>query len=296
MSYNRVRFYVELGGSMELRFYKLHGLGNDMIVIDDREGRIAPYDMPRVARKLCNRRLGVGGDCLLVAKDSDFADIAMLVYNSDGTQAQMCGNGIRCFSRIVYEEGWIPYDGFTVETLSGIKRPQLLLKDGEVMSVRVDMGVPSFLTGDVPMEVDCEEFIRRPISAAGREFIATAVNTGIPQLVVFVDDVRSLDIEKYGLPLEHDEHFPEKTNVSFAEVENRRSVILRTWERGCGATLCCGTGATAVAAACMKSGLTDRIVNVRVPLGSLRIEWDGENNIYMSGPAERVFDGKAFID
>lgn len=280
---------------MELNFYKLHGLGNDMIVIDDREDRISPAEMPRAARKLCNRRLGVGGDCLLVAKKSDIADIAMLVFNSDGTQAQMCGNGIRCFSRIVYEEGWIPYDGFTVETLSGVKRPQLLLMDGKVMAVRVDMGVPSFLTGDVPMDVGTEEFIRQPIVSADREFISTAVNTGIPQLVVFVNDVRSLDIEKYGLPLEHHEFFPEKTNVSFVEVEDRRSVILRTWERGCGATLCCGTGATAVAAACMRSGLTDRIVNVRVPLGSLRIEWDGEHNIYMSGPAERVFDGRTII-
>ena len=245
---------------MEQYFYKLHGLGNDMIVIDDRGGRIAPYDMPRVARKLCNRRTGIGGDCLLVAKNSDSADIAMLVYNS-----------------------------------SGIKRPQLLLMDGVVKSVRVDMGVPDFLTGDIPMDTDLEEFIRQPIVSADREFIATAVNTGIPQLVVFVNDVRSLDIEKYGLPLEHHELFPEKTNVSFVEIEDRRSVILRTWERGCGATLCCGTGATAVAAACIRSGLTDRIVNVRVPLGSLRIEWDGVNNIYMSGPAEKVFEGSIRI-
>lgn len=280
---------------MEIKFCKLHGLGNDMIVIDDREDNITPAEMPRIARKLCNRRLGVGGDCLLVAKKSDAADIAMLVYNSDGTQAQMCGNGIRCFSRVVYESGWIPFDGFTVETLSGIKRPQLLLLNGEVKAVRVDMGVPDFLTGDIPMDTDLEEFIMQPIVSAGREFTATAVNTGIPQLVVFVDDVRSLDIEKYGLPLEHHELFPEKTNVSFVEIEDRRSVILRTWERGCGATLCCGTGATAAAAACIRSGLTDRVVNVRVPLGSLRIEWDGENNIYMSGPAEKVFEGTALV-
>ncbi|MBO6060547.1 MAG: diaminopimelate epimerase [Clostridia bacterium] len=276
---------------MEKKFYKLHGLGNDMIVIDDRENAISPAEMPRVARRLCNRRTGIGGDCLLVAKESEIADIAMLVYNSDGTQAQMCGNGIRCFSRVVYEAGWIPCDGFTVETLSGVKRPQLLLMDGKVMAVRVDMGVPAFLTGDIPMDCGMEEFIRQPITAAGREFTATAVNTGIPQLVVFTDDVRSLDIEEYGLPLEHHEYFPEKTNVSFVEVEDRRSVVLRTWERGCGATLCCGTGATAVAAACIRSGLTEKVVNVRVPLGSLRIEWDGETNIYMSGPAELVFTG-----
>lgn len=280
---------------MEKYFYKLHGLGNDMIVIDDRDESIPPYDMGRVARKLCNRRTGIGGDCLLVAKNSDVADIAMLVFNSDGTQAQMCGNGIRCFSRVVYESGLIPYDGFTVDTLSGIKRPQLLLMDGEVKAVRVDMGVPSFLTGDIPMDIDMEEFIMQPIVSADREFIATAVNSGIPQLVVFVDDVRSLDIEKYGLPLEHHELFPEKTNVSFVEIENRRSVVMRAWERGCGATLCCGTGATAVAAACIKSGLTDKVVSVRVPLGSLRIEWDGESNIYMSGPAEKVFEGKVII-
>ncbi|MBO4848216.1 MAG: diaminopimelate epimerase [Clostridia bacterium] len=280
---------------MEKYFYKLHGLGNDMIVIDDRDNAIAPYDMPRVARKLCNRRTGIGGDCLLVAKSSDIADIAMLVYNSDGTQAQMCGNGIRCFSRVVYETGMIPFDGFTVDTLSGIKKPQLLLMDGEVKAVRVDMGKPNFLTGEIPMDVDTEEFVRQPITAAGREFIATAVNTGIPQLVVFVDNVRKLDIEKYGLALEHHEFFPEKTNVSFVEIEDRRSVVTRAWERGCGATLCCGTGATAVAAACIKSGLTDKVVSVRVPLGALRIEWDGENNIYMSGPAEKVFEGKVII-
>lgn len=276
---------------MQQTFYKLHGLGNDMIVIDDREERISPEEMPRVARKLCNRRTGIGGDCLLVAKKSDIADIAMLVYNSDGTQAQMCGNGIRCFSRVVFESGWIPYDGFSVETLAGIKKPQLLLKDGAVMSVRVNMGKPSFLTGDIPMISDFDEFIMQPITVCGREFTATAVNSGIPQLVVFVDDVRSLDIEKYGMALEHHEVFPEKTNVSFVEIEDRRSVIMRAWERGCGATLCCGTGATAVAAACIKSGLTEKVVNVRVPLGSLRIEWDGEGFIYMSGPAEKVFEG-----
>lgn len=277
---------------MEKYFYKLHGLGNDMIVIDDRDGAIPPYEMPRAARKLCNRYTGIGGDCLLVAKNSDSADIAMLVFNADGTQAQMCGNGIRCFSRIVYETGMIPHDGFTVETLSGIKRPQLLTMDGEVKSVRVDMGVPSFLTGDIPMDCDMDEFIMQPIRSLDREFIATAVNTGIPQLVVFVDNVRSLDIEKYGTPLEHNELFPEKTNVAFVEVTDRRTVILRSWERGCGATLCCGTGATAAGAACIKSGLTDGIVSVRVPLGALRIEWDGEHNIFMSGPAERVFEGK----
>lgn len=280
---------------MQKYFYKLHGLGNDMIVLDDRGCDIPDHEMPRVARKLCNRRTGIGGDCLLVAKNSDIADIAMLVFNSDGTQAQMCGNGIRCFSRVVYEAGWIPYDGFTVETLSGVKRPQLLLMDGEVKSVRVDMGVPSFLTGDIPMDTDMEEFIRQPIVSADREFIATAVNTGIPQLVVFVDNVRTLDIEKYGLPLEHHKLFPEKTNVSFVEIEDRRSAVLRTWERGCGATLCCGTGATAVAAAAIRSGLTDKVVSVRVPLGTLRIEWDGVNNIYMSGPAEKVFEGTVTI-
>ena len=281
--------------AMIKRFYKLHGLGNDMIVIDDRDNAIAPYDMGRVARKLCNRRTGIGADCLLVAKNSDEADIAMLVFNSDGTQAQMCGNGIRCFSRVVYETDMIPFDGFTVETLSGVKKPQLLLMDGEVKSIRVDMGVPRFLTGDIPMNADTDEFIMQPIVSADREFIATAVNTGIPQLVVFTDNVRSLDIEKYGLPLEHHELFPEKTNVAFVEVEDRRSIILRSWERGCGATLCCGTGATAAAAACIKSGVTDGIVSVRVPLGALRIEWDGEHNIFMSGPAEKVFEGDITI-
>ena len=277
---------------MELKFAKLHGLGNDMIIIDDREDRISAGELPRGARKLCNRRPGIGGDCLLVAKNSETADIKMLVFNSDGTEAQMCGNGIRCFARYLYDEGVIPYDGFTVETLSGVKRPQLLLLNGEVKAVRVDMGVPGFLAGDIPMEApNGEDFIAQPIEAGGREFTATAVNTGIPQLVVFTDDVRSLDIEKYGLLLEHHEFFPEKTNVAFTEVEDRRSVVMRSWERGCGATLCCGTGASAAAVACIKSGLTEKIVSVRLPLGTLRIEWDGEGSVYMSGPAEWVFSG-----
>lgn len=281
---------------MELDFAKLHGLGNDMIIIDDRENRIPAGELPRVARKLCNRRTGIGGDCLLVGKKSEAADVKMLVFNSDGTEAQMCGNGIRCFARCLYDEGIIPYDGFTVETLSGIKKPQLLLLNGEVKAVRVDMGVPSFLAGDIPMEApNGEDFILQPIVAGDREFTATAVNTGIPQLVVFTKDVRSLDIEKYGLLLEHHEFFPEKTNVAFTEVEDRRSVIMRSWERGCGATLCCGTGACAAAAACIKSGLTEKIVSVRLPLGSLRIEWDGEDSVYMSGPAEWVFSGKTEI-
>ncbi len=276
---------------MDLRFVKLHGLGNDMIVIDDREARFSPAEMPKLARRICNRRTGVGGDCLLVAKESGLADVRMLVFNSDGTEAQMCGNGMRCFARFIYEEGIIPCDGFSVETLSGIKRPQLLMLDGEVKAVRVDMGVPSFASENIPMSIPEEEFIRRPILADGREFTATAVNTGIPQLVVFEDDVRALDIERFGLALEHHEFFPEKTNVAFTEVEDRRTVVLRSWERGCGATLCCGTGASAAAAACIRSGLTDRIVTVRVPLGALRIEWDGVGSIYMSGPAERVFEG-----
>lgn len=282
---------------MELEFAKLHGLGNDMIIIDDRAGGVPLRELPRLARRLCNRRTGVGGDCLLVARNSETADVSMLVFNSDGSEAQMCGNGIRCFARWLYDTGVIPCDGFAVETLSGIKKPQLLMMDGVVKSVRVDMGAPSFLAGDIPMEApNGEDFIYQPISAGGREFMATAVNTGIPQLVVFTDNVRTLDIEQYGPLLEHHEFFPEKTNVAFVEVEDRRCVVMRSWERGCGATLCCGTGATAAAAACIRSGLTDKIVTVRLPLGNLRIEWDGENNIYMSGPADWVFSGVAFVD
>ena len=281
---------------MQQYFAKLHGLGNDMIIIDDRKGAISESDLPRVARKLCNRRTGIGGDCLLVGTESEVADIGMRVFNSDGSEAQMCGNGIRCFARFLYDEGIIPCDGFTVETLSGVKKPQLLLLNGQVKAVRVDMGVPSFIAGDIPMEApNGEDFIYQTITAGDREFTASAVNTGIPQLVVFTKDVRSLDIEKYGLLLEHHEFFPEKTNVAFTEVEDRRSVVMRSWERGCGATLCCGTGATAAAAACIRSGLTDKIVSVRLPLGTLRIEWDGENSIYMSGPAEWVFSGKTEI-
>lgn len=281
---------------MKLIFEKLHGLGNDMIVIEDMEDSIPTAELNRVARKLCNRRTGIGGDCFLVAKRSDVADLRMLVFNSDGTEAQMCGNGLRCFARFVYENKLVKSDCFTVETISGIKRPQLLLYDDKVMAVRVDMGAPSFVPGDIPMETpDGEPFIRKNIQVEGREFLVTAVNAGIPQLVVFVDDVRALDIERYGLAIEHHPYFPERTNVAFAEVQDRRNVILRSWERGCGLTLCCGTGAAAAAVACIKSALTDRIVTVRVPLGTLRIEWDGEGSVYMSGPAERVFTGVAEI-
>lgn len=285
---------------MDFNFTKMHGLGNDMLLIDDRECRIS--DINTFAQRILHRNTGVGADSLLIVRNSEVADIRMLILNIDGSEAEMCGNGIRCFVKFVIEKGIISpcvdllaRDGkhsvdFTVETLSGIKKPHAEVESGEVVSIGVDMGEPRLDCADIPVAAE-GEFRERNLYSHGRRFTVTSVNTGVPHTVAFVSDAALTEVEYYGRDIEHSPIFPKRTNVDFVQVIDRKNIIMRAWERGCGCTMCCGTGACASAVACILAGKTERRVNVHVEIGTLVIEWREDNTLYMTGPAKVVCDG-----
>ena len=273
---------------MEFQFTKMHGLGNDMILIDDREHVIKNEN--EFARSILHRHTGIGADCLLLVRNSDIADVKMMVLNNDGTEAEMCGNGIRCFIKYVIEAGIIHETEFTCETLAGIKCPHAVVENGIVTAIGVDMGEPKLNCKDIPVAAE-GEFREKILFSHGKRFTVTSVNTGIPHTVVFVDDVALTEVEYYGSDIEQSPIFPRHTNVDFVQVIDRENIIMRVWERGCGCTMCCGTGACASAVACILAGKTDRKVKVHVEIGTLEIEWRDDNTLWMSGPAETVCDG-----
>lgn len=273
---------------MEFKFAKMHGLGNDMIIIDDREERI--NDLNAFAARILHRNTGVGADSLLVIRNSAVADIRMLILNIDGSEAEMCGNGIRCFVKFIIENGIISSPHFTVETLSGIKKPYAIIKDGKVVSIGVEMGTPKLECDEIPVSGE-GRFIEKNLFSHGKRFTVTCVNTGVPHAVAFVDDCKLLDLEYYGRDIEHSPIFPRRTNVDFVEVIDRENIAMRAWERGCGSTMCCGTGACASAVACILAGKTERKVSVHVDIGVLIIEWRSDNELIMTGPAQSVCDG-----
>lgn len=270
-----------------MRFTKMHGLGNDFIVIEAVEKEYFPT--PNDARRLCNRRTGIGADGLLLALPSQKADLRMRLLNSDGSTAEMCGNGIRCFAKFAYERGLAGSNPMRIETPAGIKLAELTVKGGRVTAIRVDMGEPLFDKKDIPMK---GEGICRleTIEALGRSFTISAVNTGVPHIAVF-GEVTEEDILKYGPALERHPLFPAKVNVNFVNVEPDGSISVRTWERGCGRTLACGTGSCAAAVCASMAGFTGRSVKVQLALGELLIEWAENGHIYMTGPAEEIFEG-----
>ncbi len=277
---------------MAVEFSKMHGLGNDMVIVDDRCEVIgANKNRERgFALSILDRHTGVGADSLLLIRNSDKADIKMLIYNIDGTEAEMCGNGLRCFVKYVIESGIICAPSFTVETLSGIKRPTAFIKNGIVTAIGADMGEPLLDCESIPVAAD-GVFQNRIIFSHGVEFKVTALNVGVPHAVAFVRDVETLDVAHYGRDIERMPLFPKRINVDFVQVVDNENIILRSWERGCGVTLCCGTGACASVVACALSGHTGRRVNVHVELGTLIIEWREDNSIYMQGPAQTVCEG-----
>ncbi len=271
-----------------MHFTKAHGLGNDFILVDGRDA--PPRDYNALAPVLCHRQTGVGADGIIVVLPSQQADIRMRIVNSDGSEAEMCGNGIRCFARYVYERGIVAKPAFTVETLAGLVRPALLLSDGKVTGVRVDMGEPILDCAEIPVlgEGRC---VDRPLTVLGQALRFTSVLVGVPHTMIFVDDLAQTDIAALGEAIEHAEVFPRRTNVNFVRVLDERTVEMRTWERGCGRTLACGTGASSAAVACVLNGKTGRAVDVRIELGTLHIEWADDNHVYMTGPAALVFEG-----
>ncbi|MDO4567656.1 MAG: diaminopimelate epimerase [Clostridia bacterium] len=272
-----------------MRFNKSHGLGNDFIIVDNRAGELG--DLSALARRLCPRAVSVGADTLLVLENSETCAVGMRTINADGTEAAMCGNGIRCFAKYLYERGIVQSEEFDVETLAGAIRPVLHMAGGTVDSVTINMGAASFERERIPMRGD-GVFIDMPLQARGAEFTATSLLMTIPHTVLFVDDADAVDTALYGPAIEHNPLYPEGTNVDFVQVLDRRTLKLRSWERGCGATLACGTGACAAVAAGFMTGRCEREVSVRMALGALNIRIDEDWLVYMRGPAVSVYDGE----
>jgi diaminopimelate epimerase len=274
-----------------MKFIKMHGLGNDFVFLDH-FSVAADEDYPKLAKKLCHRQFGIGGDGLIVILPSKVADARMRIINSDGTEPEMCGNGIRCFARYVYDQGIVNHNPMRVETLAGVLTIKLTLKDAQVQGVRVDMGEPILRADLIPVLGQGEPVVGETLEVLGETFLYTAVSMGNPHCVIFVEDFATLDFERLGPAIEKHSLFPRKTNVEFIEVNSPRELTMKVWERGAGPTLACGTGACASAVAAVLNHKTEREVTVHLPGGDLLIEWGLDNHIYMTGPATYVFKGE----
>lgn len=272
-------------------FVKMHGLGNDFVFIEDKTGQDKDYTA--LARAMCNRHTGIGADGLIVIVDSRVADVRMRIINSDGSEAEMCGNGIRCFAKYVYDSGIIEKKRFTVETPAGIMEPEITVgADNKAKLITINMGRPSFNRSEIPMEGAEGRVLNEDLCVNGANWKITSLLMGVPHTVTYVDDVDTVDIEKIGPLFEKHEAFPKHTNINFAQQMDDRTVKVRTWERGAGATLACGTGSCSVAVASFLNGRTGREVDIQLPLGTLHIEYREEDgNVYMTGPAAVSFTG-----
>lgn len=272
-------------------FVKMHGLGNDFVFIEDKTGQDKDYTA--LARAMCNRHTGIGADGLIVIVDSRVADVRMRIINSDGSEAEMCGNGIRCFAKYVYDSGIIEKKQFTVETPAGIMEPEITVgADNKAKLITINMGRPSFNRSEIPMEGADGRVLNEDLCVDGENWKITSLLMGVPHTVTYVDDVDTVDIEKIGPLFEKHEAFPKHTNINFAQQMDDRTVKVRTWERGAGATLACGTGSCSVAVASFLNGRTGREVDIQLPLGILHIEYREEDgNVYMTGPAAVSFTG-----
>ena len=273
-----------------IKFTKMQGLGNDYVYMDAIHQKLE--NESSLAQFVSNRHFGIGSDGLILICKSDVADFKMRMFNSDGSEAEMCGNGIRCVGKFVYDKGLTDKTTVTIETLAGIKTLELNTKEGKVETVKVDMGEPILTPKEIPVISDEEPVKNLMLEAEGRKFKITCVSMGNPHAITEVEDTEKFDVEKYGKVLEVDKAFPNKTNVEFIQIVDKNHVKMRVWERGAGETLACGTGACATAVACYLNGKTDRNVEVELLGGKLYIEWNEENNhIYMTGPAVTVFEG-----
>ena len=273
-----------------MRFTKMHALGNDFVVIDRRELDID--DLPAMAVWLCNRRFGVGADQVLLLEDSDASDFRMLIYNADGSEVEMCGNGIRAIAMYVWDRGLSDKDTLEIETLAGIIKPT---RDGDL--IRVDMGTPELEGSKIPTNME-GRVIDRTMKVIDRESLVTCLSMCNPHAVIFVNDLERCPVHKYGPEIENRTTvFPNRTNVQFVHVLSKSEINQRVWERGAGETLASGTGASAAAVAAMLKGLVDDKVTVHLRGGDLIIEWAGEGkSVFMTGPATTVFEGESIND
>ena len=278
-----------------MKFTKMQGCGNDYIYINGATEQITQEDKPDFVRKISDRHFGVGGDGAIFINPSDEADFEMEMYNADGSRAEMCGNGIRCVAKYVYDKGMTDKTDISVISCGKIKYLKLFIKDGKVDTVRVNMGAPELKPENIPVIADAgkDNLISEPITVHGKEYKMTCVSMGNPHAVVFMDDVENLEIEQIGPYFETHERFPNRINTEFVQIIDRKNVRMRVWERGTGETLACGTGCCAAVVACILNGLTDEVVTVKLLGGELEIEWDRENNlVYMTGPAVTAFEGE----
>lgn len=273
------------------KFTKMHGAGNDYIYVNCFEETVT--DINATAKAVSDRHFGIGSDGLVLICPSDKADFRMDMYNSDGSQAEMCGNATRCVGKYVHDKGLTDKTVITLETLAGIKTLDLNLNDkGEVETVCVNMGSPKLVPKNIPISSDKDRFIGETVSVCGKDYVVTGVSMGNPHAVTFIDDVTNLEIEKIGPKFENYELFPKRINTEFAKVLDENTIQMRVWERGAGETLACGTGACATMVAASLMGLTGREADIKLLGGTLHIRWDeNDNNVYMTGPAAFVFDG-----
>ena len=275
-----------------IKFTKMEGLGNDYVYIDCTQMSESQIkDISNLAKFISDRHFGVGSDGLILICKSERADFKMKMFNQDGTEAEMCGNGIRCVGKFIYDKGLIAKKNLKIETLAGIKELELHLKNEKVNTVTVNMGKPIFEAKDIPV-ISNEKIVKNlKIKALDKEFTFTCVSMGNPHAITIVDNVDNFDVEKYGKVLEVDEHFPKKANIEFIEIVDRNNIKMRVWERGSGETLACGTGASASCVACTLNNLVNEKEDINVKLlgGNLTIKWDEE--VFMTGSANTVFEG-----
>jgi diaminopimelate epimerase len=274
-----------------MQFWKMHGLGNDYIVIDNRDQKVSDKKASVLAKKLCERRFSVGADGLLMVSNSSVAEVKMRIFNADGSEAEMCGNGIRCFAKYCYENKIVERCEFSVETLSGVKHVWLTVKGDEVADVKVDMGAPNWERASLPMQGD-GTCINVLLEVDGEPYKVTCLSMGNPHCIIFVDNVDDFPVDFVGPMFENHPVFPKRTNVGFVQILNRKELKVRVWERGCGETLACGTGTCAAVAAANKLGKVGNKVTVHVLGGDLQVEVG--KTLFLCGAAEKVYVGTLF--
>lgn len=275
-----------------MKFTKMHGAGNDYIYINCFEETVK--DPEKLAIKVSDRHFGIGSDGLILISPSDKADFKMNIYNADGSEGMMCGNGIRCVSKYVYDNGMTDKDEISVETRSGIKLIKMNVENGKVVSARVNMGEPILQADKIPTKFDGESVVRQKLTIGGKEYEVTCVSMGNPHCIVYVDDVKNIDLEKIGPKFENNEMFPERINTEFVHVVSDTELDMRVWERGSGETLACGTGSCAVTVASVLCGYCKRNTEIKINLlgGTLTDIWTDGGDVYMTGPAATVCTGE----
>lgn len=279
-----------------MKFTKMHGCGNDYIYVDGAREQISQDKKPEIVKRLSDRHFGIGGDGVIFINPSTEADFEMEMYNADGSRAEMCGNGIRCVAKFVYDKGLTDKTSISIISCGKMKYLDLTIEDGKVSTVKVNMGSPIIKATDIPVISDRGEVIAEPIEVEGKTYKMTCVSMGNPHAVIFMDEITGLPLEQMGPSFENHVRFPKRINTEFVKVIDEETVDMRVWERGTGETLACGTGACATVVACVLNGLTKEKVTVKLLGGNLQIQWDRrENLVYMTGPAATVFEGEVEV-